>query len=333
MATGRMIRKTISLNEQLADVSILARLLFTWGLAHTSDYGVIYGSPRRLKACVVPLSPETVEEVAAARDELLATGLWVAFECDGAEWIWYPGFDDNQDLHKRVANPRDGFPLPPQHISGLSAQANETKQPPATSADFREIPETSGKFREIAGSSPRTEQNRTEMESSPRGDEREGEPGKGKRRRPPPENIKSHAHAPNGSTATADDTVSTKPTTTKTKTNDRLLRSLTAELKAVWSPDIAEKYAKRCAELLAMPGETVSLSDLIRALRENNGPRGKEAIFACDWIDRVRRLYGREPSIAGESVYPAPRSAEDFAAIREAMALQDSEPTGDTDDD
>ena len=115
VANSRMLHRNVSVNEQLADCSILARLLYTWGLPHTSDYGVLAASPRRLKAQVFPISSETPEEVGEACEELVAAGLWKRFEDEGHPYIVYPTFDKYQRVDKRTSSPRDGLPLPPTY--------------------------------------------------------------------------------------------------------------------------------------------------------------------------------------------------------------------------
>lgn len=115
VANSRMLHRNVSVNEQLADCSILARLLYTWGLPHTSDYGVLAASPRRLKAQVFPISSETPEEVGEACEELVMAGLWKRFEHEGQQYIFYPTFDKYQRVDKRTSSPRDGLPLPPTY--------------------------------------------------------------------------------------------------------------------------------------------------------------------------------------------------------------------------
>lgn len=56
MAEGRMLKKKISLNEAVADLSNDShRLLFIWGIAHLDVEGRVTGSPRGFKGLVAPL--------------------------------------------------------------------------------------------------------------------------------------------------------------------------------------------------------------------------------------------------------------------------------------
>lgn len=106
---------------------MLAKLLYTWGLPHTSDWGVLKTNPRQLKAQVFPLSDETAAELKAATDELTAAGLWVPFTVGEDEFIYYPTFEKYQDVHKRSNNPRDGLPFPPTHPNFPEVPASSRK--------------------------------------------------------------------------------------------------------------------------------------------------------------------------------------------------------------
>jgi hypothetical protein len=67
MAEGRMLKKKISPNEAVADLSDDShRLLFTWGIPHLDVEGRITGSPRGFKAMVAPLLEHITPEVVLA---------------------------------------------------------------------------------------------------------------------------------------------------------------------------------------------------------------------------------------------------------------------------
>jgi len=153
-----MLHRAICTNEQLADCSLVARLLYTWGLPHTSDWGVLSASPRHLKAQVFPLSDETAADVQAATEELCAAGLWVRFDADGGSYVYYPTFDKYQDLHQRRANTRDGMPLPPGYQSRYrkipkdAGSSDEFPEVPGSSRNTPEVPDSSGEFPRTKGS-------------------------------------------------------------------------------------------------------------------------------------------------------------------------------------
>ncbi len=55
MATRRMVSKTISQSLQVDGLSMPAQVLFTWMIPHADDEGRISGSPKWIKATIVPL--------------------------------------------------------------------------------------------------------------------------------------------------------------------------------------------------------------------------------------------------------------------------------------
>lgn len=132
MANKRFIYRNISSCEQLGDCSVLARLLFTWGLVHSNDWGVLLAAPRRLKAQIFAVSDESSEEVAAATEELVKAGLWVRFERDGTPYIYYPTFDKYQEIRWRSPNSRDGLPLPPNAVVTPKVTGNRSESPGVT---------------------------------------------------------------------------------------------------------------------------------------------------------------------------------------------------------
>jgi len=56
MAIARMLHKKISISQQVNKLSINARLLFTWLIAHADDEGRLRGEANYIRASVVPLT-------------------------------------------------------------------------------------------------------------------------------------------------------------------------------------------------------------------------------------------------------------------------------------
>ncbi len=76
MANRRMISKTISTSERVNDCTIKTTLLFTWLIPHCDDWGRMAGSPRKIKAIVVPMREDLGgNEVDICLQELKARGL------------------------------------------------------------------------------------------------------------------------------------------------------------------------------------------------------------------------------------------------------------------
>lgn len=121
MAEGRMLKKKISLNEAVADLSNDShRMLFTWGISHLDVEGRITGSPRGFKAMVVPLLEHITSEVVLAFfNDAEFRGLIQRYEVDGEWHVQYPKFRANQKLteSKEAASKR---PPPPKSCQEVS---------------------------------------------------------------------------------------------------------------------------------------------------------------------------------------------------------------------
>jgi hypothetical protein len=96
VARGRFISKTISENEELAQVSLEAALLFTWCIPHLDREGRMSGNPDLIKATACPLRPEIDS---GSIPDLLRTlggvGLVHWYEVDGRQVLFFPKFHDH----------------------------------------------------------------------------------------------------------------------------------------------------------------------------------------------------------------------------------------------
>ncbi len=137
MASGRMLKNSISLNERVNGLSLHSALLYTWMITHADDFGRMHGSAKRVRATVVPMRDDfPSDKVESCLREMQACGLLQRYEIQGEIYICFPSWDEHQTgLHKRT---KSKIPDP--------------------------IPGDSGKFREIPASCAHAEQNRTEQE-------------------------------------------------------------------------------------------------------------------------------------------------------------------------
>ncbi|SEN53278.1 hypothetical protein [Lihuaxuella thermophila] len=155
MAERRMISKSISVSEKVNAMSIFARLLFTWMIPHTDDFGRMPGSPAKVKALVVPMADETKQDVENALYEMVEQNLIEWYQVDGSQYIQIVDFERHQTgLHKRT---KSKFPGPDD------PNAKKVSEP------FREIPGNSEIYRHEEN---RTEENRKILQqpSAPSGD-------------------------------------------------------------------------------------------------------------------------------------------------------------------
>jgi len=101
MAKARMLHKTISLSEQVNNLSLPAQLLFTWLIPHADDEGRLKGNPKYIKALVVPYHHEwTLEEIESFLQEIKQQGLIYSWDADGKQYIEFPTWKRYQYIAK-----------------------------------------------------------------------------------------------------------------------------------------------------------------------------------------------------------------------------------------
>ncbi len=112
MAERRMVSKVISISEKVNSLSLFGRLLYTWMIPHTDDFGRMPGSPAKVRALVVPMGDETVRDVEEALADMSTRELIKWYEVDGERYIQIVNFDEHQQgLHKRT---KSKYPDPPE---------------------------------------------------------------------------------------------------------------------------------------------------------------------------------------------------------------------------
>lgn len=128
-----MISKVISISKKinLRLDNHFARLLYTWLIPHTDDFGRLTGCPHKVKALVIPMLDDTWKDVEKALQSLHDVELIQWYEVNGELYIQLTNFDGHQSgLHKRT---KSKIPNPPEL--------------PGNSRNFTEIP-LEGKGRE-----------------------------------------------------------------------------------------------------------------------------------------------------------------------------------------
>lgn len=149
-----MISKSISVSEKVNSMSMFARLLYTWIIPHTDDFGRISGSPMKIKALVVPMAEESKTDVANALQEMVDQGLIVWYVVEGTQYIQINSFDKYQTgLHKRT---KSRYP-DPEEGQKIGVKTDDSEA-------FPEVPGSSGKLPKVPPEQNRTELNRTGTE-------------------------------------------------------------------------------------------------------------------------------------------------------------------------
>ena len=97
-----MLHKTISVSEQVADISDKAKLFYTWSISHADDFGMIWSSPRKLKSLVVPYWDATLRDVTDMVGEIVRAKLWECCELGDQEWYYFPKWFEYQKLRRDI---------------------------------------------------------------------------------------------------------------------------------------------------------------------------------------------------------------------------------------
>lgn len=126
MPRGRMLNKEISVSRKLPQVSIYARLLFTWTIPHLDVGGKIFGNPDQIKGIVVPYCEDfTIKRIKNCLEELSSKGLIVVYGDENCQYLFFPGFETNQNINE---NRESGSIIPNPTPEQLQSNAGETPQ-------------------------------------------------------------------------------------------------------------------------------------------------------------------------------------------------------------
>lgn len=112
MARIRTIKPELWVNEQLADCSTGAVLLFIGALNFADDFGVLPAKPRQLQMQVFPSGRFSNTEVEQQIGELIDAGLVEQYTVEGDHFWWLVNFRKHQVIN-RPTNSK--LPKPPSH--------------------------------------------------------------------------------------------------------------------------------------------------------------------------------------------------------------------------
>lgn len=152
---ARDIKPGFFKNDQLAECSMAARLLFPglWMLADRE--GRLENRPRKIKAEIFPFDDV---DVAALLAELDRAGLIRTYEVNGTALVWIPQFKRHQSPHKNEKSSE--LPAHPDDISVTCPVQDKAKG--------ESTPEMEGSAPEIPGKIPLTPSSLTPSSLSPR---------------------------------------------------------------------------------------------------------------------------------------------------------------------
>lgn len=151
MAKARMLHGKISLSAQVNRLSLPARLLFTWMIAHADDEGRLKGDPECVKATVVPMTNWSSQKVRAYTEEIKNVGLIHYWQINQDWFIEFIKWRDYQQIKSDRFKPsklpsfsnEDGDKMVPnetQDVSKMEAQSNaiESSEVEVNKGEFKD---------------------------------------------------------------------------------------------------------------------------------------------------------------------------------------------------
>lgn len=105
-----MIDKKISVSEQVTNLPIPGQLLYTWGMPHSDDLGILPHSHKTLKALIVPMWDMTLEDFGKLVEDIVSQKLWEEYEYKGQRFYRIKNFTRYQTL-KRDRQPQTLLPI------------------------------------------------------------------------------------------------------------------------------------------------------------------------------------------------------------------------------
>ena len=100
-----MLDKKISVSEQVDNLSIEAKLIYTWSIPHTDDLGLLPYSHKTLKALIIPMRDIKLNTFGNQIEEILNEKLYKIFEYNNEKFYRVINFFKYQTL-KRDRQPQ-----------------------------------------------------------------------------------------------------------------------------------------------------------------------------------------------------------------------------------
>ena len=95
-----MLDKKISVSDQVNCLSTEAQLLFTWGIPHADDFGLLPHNANTLKAIIFPMKDIDTKKFNNWIKELLNQGLWGVINYEEKQYFKIIKFSEHQTLKK-----------------------------------------------------------------------------------------------------------------------------------------------------------------------------------------------------------------------------------------
>ena len=117
MARGRMISKSISLDEKVNSLpDDTARLLFTWLIPHLDCEGRQHGDPVTIKSIVFPRRNISIRKIEKYLKEMEKKRLILRYSVDGNAYLFAPNFEKHQTGLQKSKEAQSQIPPPPPDL-------------------------------------------------------------------------------------------------------------------------------------------------------------------------------------------------------------------------
>lgn len=100
MAKARMLHKQISTSEDVSNLPLQAQLLFSWLIPHADDDGRLKGTPKYIKATIVPYFDWSFEEIKTYLEQMHKLGLIYYWQDNNEFYIEFVKWTDYQSIRK-----------------------------------------------------------------------------------------------------------------------------------------------------------------------------------------------------------------------------------------
>lgn len=95
-----MLNKKISVSEQVENLSLEAKLIFSWSIPHSDDLGLLPDSHKTLKATITPMWEISLDDFSEYIFELITNNLFEEFSYKGEHFYRIAKFYKHQTLKK-----------------------------------------------------------------------------------------------------------------------------------------------------------------------------------------------------------------------------------------
>ena len=136
MAKARMLHKKISISEDVNKLSLSARLLFTWIIAHADDEGRLKGDATYIKAVVVPYTKWSRKLIESYLYQMKNTGLIYYWQNNNQQYIELCKWTDYQSIRKDRFEPSK---LPSYKDNKLSTKEQPDDNQKDTQSNISEL--------------------------------------------------------------------------------------------------------------------------------------------------------------------------------------------------